>query len=376
MDKAKEMETIMKKLLILLLIVCTAAAGAVRAEEGIWIEETPLTAFLTSERLDREIYPEIRLNPNRDAFPNGFLYQEPSLFYGDIVPEFICFSAPDNTFLTEFTLDRADYIDPEKEIHYSYTSYAGSLWQMNSPRPEEEDCVPVDGVDGKTVFLYPDRNWAYGLIDTPEYSETSRLAIWLWMGRMDPDLSRDEKLAILRDAIIPEVDRVKAELRYETFDPFWNNGEFAGCRYCNTNFPDQPLTIAFPALKMKNADGTEKEERMILTEKTASTNGVYWFGGDICLETRTAVFGREPLISLIKPGDKNTLEITVSSGRKYLVKVDGMDKGWESVWYVSSTVTLEDGRVIEHSFIPHHMGWTGPEDITALIEAFDAAIES
>ncbi|MBQ7184527.1 MAG: hypothetical protein IJR97_11145 [Clostridia bacterium] len=363
----------MKKLLILLLIVC-AAAGGVRAEEGIWIEETPLKTFLTSERLDREIYPEIRLNPNGNAFPNGFLYQEPSLIYGDIDPKFICFSAPENTFLTEFTLGRADYIDPEKEIQYSYTSYIGSLWQINSPRPGEKDCIPVDGEDGKTVFLYPDDNWAYGLIDTPEYSETSRLAIWLWMGRMDPDLSREEKLAVLRDAIIPEVDRVKAELRYETFDPFWNNGEFAGCRYYNTNFPDQPLTIDFPALKMKNADGTEKEARMILTEKTASTHGVYWFGGDICLETRIAVFGRGPIVSLIKPGDKNTLEITAASGRKYLVKIDGMDKGWESVWYVSSTMTLEDGRVIEYSFTPHHMGWTGPEDITALIEAFDAAI--
>ncbi|MCL1963867.1 MAG: hypothetical protein FWF69_02260 [Firmicutes bacterium] len=205
------MKKITCTLLMLALLLTTVAALAAPPEPG------SLTVTRTSIRGNtswtRESFPEIWITPIFAEYIIQGKEQYP--------PKFLCITPPDNAYPFGFRSDSAWFIDHDTLLQYDYFAYDRYSFEVFLEKADPSYTI-ADGSDGVAMYVNPENLRAYGLIDIKEFfGGTSRLEVRL--SSYDRTATADQMAALIE----AEVNRVRADMRYETLEQYWSKGVFA-----------------------------------------------------------------------------------------------------------------------------------------------------
>ena len=265
----------MKKSVVLFLALALALAlvSSACAEEALYVRTLPQYTYMSATLLTPESYPEVRIFPE-------YAY---SLFrsYDKREPVFLCFPGPDNAQAESFDSNEAAYLDADNAIQYAYYVRESDSFEEFINKAEQDEFILLDGSDGTAAYIEPQSCRAHGMIATKDFGKSSKLIIDLRMDRLDSKMPQDKLVEELSAAILAEVERVKTQMRYETFAPHWASDRFAGMKLLDYDCINL-VELDFPTLTLKGReDGATADASMIVTSVDGKRlEGFYVVGDD------------------------------------------------------------------------------------------------
>ena len=363
----------MKKLLIPCVAAAVLLTGSVSAgaDELPYIRELPQYSYVRATLLSQESYPEIRLHP-------GYAY---SLFsdYQDEAANFLCFPGPDGALAESFSMSDAYYLDDANAIQYSYYVTSSDSYEEFVNEATDPAWVLKDGSDGIAVRVDPDRLKGYGMIGTPEFGASAKLLVQVGLDRLDRKMPAETLVQSLSDAILAEVDRISQSMHYETMEPYWSAGKYAGIKFLDYDF-EQLLKVDFPVISVNDQDGNAVEAPFIPTEVGGTDmDGIIDFGNGAYIEVEIEFSDYSYAASKLEENDPEAVELTVENGGSWLFYTGSKrDDGTFSLWYASKKLGIQnsygDDIYLSISFNGNGVSWTDAADAMKDIAKFDSAV--
>ena len=233
----------MKKVTVLFLafLLAMALATPCLAEGAAYIRTLPQYTYISSTLLTDETCPEIRIFPE-------YAY---TLFsdYGDAEPVFLCIPIMDGAKASSIRSYEVACLDPDKAIQVQYMVRKSDSFEEFVNEAEADEYILRQGDDGTAAFIKPERGQAFGMIAATEFGKSAKLIISMGLDYLDSKMPLETRVQALTDAILSEVDRVSAGMRYETMAPYWSAGMFAGMKLLDDSFASlvemdfQPITL-------------------------------------------------------------------------------------------------------------------------------------
>lgn len=323
----------MKKLCALLLTLVLILALAMPALADLpYIRALPQYTFALDKVLTPESYPEV-------CITTRYPY---SLFTArtEEAPIFLCFPAPDGAQAMEFDSDSAQYMDDEKLIDYSV--YDSASYEELINRAEKDEYVLLDGSDGTAAYIDPERIYAYGMIGAKEFGKSAKLLITIRLYNLNSRMPLETRENALKAAVLAEVERVRAAMRYETKAPFWSYGQFAGIKLLDGE--DKHLCcIDFPAASVTMKDGSTVQAPFIITEVNyCGYRGYYYLGSNGLVEVRAEFRDHAYAVSNYENQREGASKITLSNGSEwYFYASNTRDDGTIYSWYAAKMMDVQ-----------------------------------
>ena len=363
----------MKKLLIPCVAAAVLLTGSVSAgaDELPYIRELPQYSYVRATLLSQESYPEIRLHP-------GYAY---SLFsdYQDEAANFLCFPGPDGALAESFSMSDAYYLDDANAIQYSYYVTSSDSYEEFVNEATDPAWVLKDGSDGIAVRVDPERLKGYGMIGTPEFDASAKLVIQVGLDRLDRKMPAETLVQSLSDAILAEVDRISQSMHYETMEPYWRAGKYAGIKFLDDDF-EQLLKVDFPVFTVNYPDGGAAEASLIPTEVGGTDmNGIIDFGNGAYVEVDLEFSDYSYPAAKLEENDPEAVELTLENGSSWLFYTGSKrDDGTFSLWYASKKLGIQndygDDIYFSISFNGNDISWADAADAMNDIVKFDSAV--
>ncbi len=300
----------MKRIISLLLTVLMLSAIPGLAEETMCLRQIPLENYRFDLALTRESYPEIRITPH-----NVYgLFSDNSVAMAE--PLFLCFSLPGEATADEFDTDSVHCTDDVNMIRYSYKVKESDSWEEFLNLAETENDIVLDE-DGMAAYVVPEEREAYGMLATEKFGRSSKMVIGITLDAPDRHTPEAQIVSALTEAITEELKRVRSEMVYEMYDPYWNLGEYAGLRLLDYHDPEYMFRLELPRqLTHTLPDGTVVQAGLIVTGfYNDKITGVYDFGGgeyvEFSVELDVIAFAK---YLLEKEKDPDAREVMLDSG--------------------------------------------------------------
>ena len=260
----------MKKITVLFVAILLALALAVPclAEDATYIRTLPQYTYIMGRLVAVETYPEVRIFP---GYPSTLFSS-----YSDSQPMFLCFPFMEGTQAASFDSYTASCLDPDKRIQIQYLVTESDSFEEFINKAEADEYILRDGSDGAAAYINPERNQAYGMIAAKDFGKSAKLIISMGLDYLDSKMPLETRVQALTEAIVPEVDRVHAQMHTETMAPYWSDGKFAGMKLLDDDFANL-VEMDFPTLTVTNRDGeTASDIPFMLTKlNNDRVEGIY-----------------------------------------------------------------------------------------------------
>ena len=301
----------MKRIIaLLLLIVLTLSAIPGPAEEAMYLRQIPLENYQFELALTRESYPEIRITPHNVYS----LFSDNSVAMAE--PLFLCFPLPGEATADKFDTNQVHCTDDVHMIRYSYEVKESDSWEEFLNLTETENDIVLDE-DGMAAYVVPEKREAYGMIATEKFGRSSKLVIGITLDAPARDTPEAQIISALTEAITEELKRVRSEMVYETYDPYWNLGEYAGVRLLDYHDPEYMFRMELPRqLPHTLPDGTVRQAGLIVTEfHSDCVSGVYDFGGGNYIDVRVELTSIPFAVYKLEDQDPDARKVMLDSGK-------------------------------------------------------------
>lgn len=323
----------MKRIVALILVLLMLSAACA---EGIVIRELPQYRYINLSLINPEAYPEVRLM-DQYVFHLFESYRE---------PVFLCFPGPEGIEHVSFFDERSvRYTDAENLIQYSYYGHDSASFEEFLNRTDDESCILLDGSDGAAAYINPDYCHAYGLLPLKEFSKNAKLEIDISLAYLDRKMPEDTRREALSTAILNEVDRVKREMHYKTFDGFWTEGMYTGAKLLSEDY-QYLLCYDFPYLT-KQVDNAVLSATMTVTKVDGpKIEGVFNFGNGNYIEMELELTTYGTAVKKLEEGEKNVTKVTLSNGNEWILDLCNVDEKDNSIyaWRALKLTGLKDDR--------------------------------
>lgn len=319
----------MKKVTVLLMAILLALSlvAPCLAEDAAYVRTLPQYTYILDRLVAVETYPEVRIFP-------GYAY---TLFssYSDSQPVFLCFPFMEGTQAAGFDSYSASCLDPDKGIQVQYMLTGSDSFEEFVNKAEADEYILRDGSDGAAAYINPERNRAYGMIAAEDFGKSAKLIISMGLDYLDSKMPLETRVQALTEAIVPEVDRVRAQMRTETMAPYWSDGKFAGMKLLDDDFANL-VEMDFQKLTVTNRDGeTASDIPFMLTEMSYNkVEGLYVAGKGNYVEAEFT-FDTNPFPAYqLENNEEGASRETLENGDECLVYVSKNDNSIVS-WYAS-----------------------------------------
>ena len=365
----------MKKLLAVLLTLGMLLTVPALAEEGLYLREVPQYTYVSETLLTEECFPEVHLAP----------YSVYNFFGASNAaePKFICFSGPEGTLANEFDVDFATYLDESNAIQYYYVVNLKDSWEEFVNNAAAPEYVLLDGSDGMAAYIDPDKLVAYGMLATTEFGPSSKLTIRMKLDTLSTRMPLEQRIEALTDAILPEVERVKDQMHYETYETFWSEGLYTGWKCLDEDDFDHMLKLDFPALELYYSDGSAFETDLIVTELRFGTlYGVYDYGQGMNIKVEISMDDNPYAIhELEEDKDPDAQVVTLDNGQVWYIYMSGLtERGQSTYCYGSTPLGLQNRSEREYyltvKFDASNIYWQNAEDFVDTLMRFDSCYET
>ncbi len=360
----------MKKLIALLLIMIMLFGEYVFAEDLAIIRQIPEYEFATSV-LTQESYPEVRLIS--EPF-HHFLTPEQGL-------QFLCFHGPDGGQVRCFQYNEARFSDVENKTQYAYRlEEVGSFGQFLESAASA-DLILKDGSDGVAAIINPDQNAAGAMIAVVAFGKFAKLSIGIELDNPSINDSGKSRTELLTNAILAEVERVRADMCIETYSPWWSANQFAGIEMLSDDY-SKLMRIEFPALETLDKHGAIKQLSLFVTDVDGQKcNGIYDLGDGVSVQIEFGFDISSVPFSQKEQDALSVQRITLDNGSRWLFYPRMVnDDGSFFSWYASKQVEdMADSKgnpyyinVIYASF--NDVIWKNVEDCKKTLNMIDTCL--
>ena len=309
----------MKKLIAALFFLLLSTGFAL-SEDLPYIRQLPQYNYYANNVLSAESCPEARITP--------FSVVDLFMSYSPVDPLFVCFSGPEGGHVSDFSPSSIRYFDAEKKITYGYYAREAASYEVFLNNAVDDKFILLDGSDGMAAYIDPEKCQAYGLIQMAEFGKSAKLEIQIALDNLDARMPQENRVESLSAVIVPEVSRIKGEMRYELLSTFWTAGRFSGIKFL-TNDHQTLFCLDFPRIELKQSDGSLKEEEFIITEvNDFMLEGLYHIEQDDNLEVKIEKdegFGL--VFDKLSEKDKDTFLTTLSDKRPWAIYCHRADDG-------------------------------------------------
>ncbi len=362
----------MKKLvaLVLALLMLLSVTVIAQAEEELYLRQLPQYAYYSESILTWESYPEIRVAPY-------YAYQFFSnSSYSRVDPIFLCFPLPDGASVNNFETDYVHLLDPTNSIQYAYQVKTSDSWEEFLNKAEQDDYIVMDDSGVKAAYINPGSRCAYGMIGTKEFGKSSKLLITINLDYLTSRMPQETIVTDLTEAITAEVNRVYSQMHYETFSPFWNNGEYKGMKILDDYDFEYMLKVDFPSLVCAFSDGSTVESSLIVTQFNYDTlYGVHDFGNGVYIQTQIKMGTYSYAVNKVGEEDPDAAVVTQDDGTEWYLYLSNLSKnGYASTVYAATPLnhTSSGGKTyyLTFQFSGTGLVWNGYDDAISDLALF------
>lgn len=359
----------MKKFLAMLLMLAMLFTVTAQAEDA-YMRQINQKSYVNTLFIVPETYPQVCLAAN---YPES----QYSSSYNPKEPLFVSFNLPEGAVAASFDLNTCFLLDENENIQYNYQLMENYSYETMLNKCNNDAYIIFDGTDKKAAYLAPDSARAYGLIGVPEIAKGAKLYITIYLGGLGRNITTEERVKLLTDAITNEVNRVQAELKVQRLDPHWSTGRYTGLKMPSLEYGDQMLVFDFPEVTMNCKNGAAATTRMFpisLDDNRFSCYAI--FDKESGLELEVAMETYSYVANKKEDIPKEIHSVTLSNGLVFDVYIPGLaEYGSSTIAYASYLLADDAGYkhdqkyYLNLEFDGNGVSWTSVEEMTALLNS-------
>ena len=360
----------MKKVIALLLAAILLLAASAFADELPYIWQLPQYNYVRTTLMTEESYPEVRLMP---TYPFMLFTSNPA------EPLFLCFPGPEGAAAADFDSYSAHYLDVDNLIAYTYIEDESNSFEEFLNKAPADDCILLDGSDGTAAYIEPEDGYAYGMIATKELGKSAKLRIIVRLDKLDSKMPLDTRVDSLSAAILAEVARVRSQMRYELYDPYWSYNQYAGIKFLDYDF-QKLCCIDFPAAELTYEDGSVKSAPFLVTQVDGTQmKGAYAFGDGVYIEVEVNCDTYSYAMTNLEEQNPDACVVTLANGSEWTFYASNShEDGTIYSWYASRAIEglMDDDRQM---YLTVHMSgnrlqWADINDCMTDVAKWDAGM--